>query len=191
MNLTAQTALVRSPRKPLHAFLMSALFFSGCAYAQPWTTAGKVIYVDDGDTLAILLPDKTRRKIRLSDIDAPETGHGQRRPGQPFSNNSRLSLRELALGKFADLKCYDTDPRTERDSCHVFVDGININSEQVRRGMAYAYRANLRYVRSAETLALEDQAAQSKVGLWGLPANQRIKPWVWRKQCWQESICDQ
>jgi micrococcal nuclease len=34
----------------------------------------KVIGVSDGDTLTVLRTDKTQVKIRLHDIDAPETG---------------------------------------------------------------------------------------------------------------------
>ena len=69
--------------------------------AQPWTLEGKVVYVDDGDTLTILEADYSRASVRLSDIDAPETSHGRGRPGQPYSQASKQSLTALAAGKDA------------------------------------------------------------------------------------------
>lgn len=39
--------------------------------AQPWPMTGKVIHVEDGDTLTILQSDFSKVSVRLSDIDAP------------------------------------------------------------------------------------------------------------------------
>ena len=95
---------------------------SDAGAAQPWTIEGKVVYVDDGDTLILLQADKSKASIRLSDIDAPEVSHGQGRPGQPFSDQSRKSLTEMARGAQASATCYERD-RYERLVCTVFVNG--------------------------------------------------------------------
>lgn len=101
---------------------------------QQWPMAGKVIYVSDGDTLTILQSDFSKLTVRLSDIDAPETSHGNHRPGQPYSQASKQSLSELAKGKQATATCYEFD-RHERPVCTVLVNGQNVNAEQLRRGI--------------------------------------------------------
>jgi endonuclease YncB( thermonuclease family) len=164
---------------------------SDAGAAQPWTIEGKVVYVDDGDTLILLQADKSKASIRLSDIDAPEVSHGQGRPGQPFSDQSRKSLTDMARGAQASATCYERD-RYERLVCTVFVNGQDLNAEQVRRGMAWANHANARYVRNPQTYVYEKQAKSQAVGLWaGLGQGQApIPPWEWRQQCWKSKACD-
>ena len=45
--------------------------------AQSWPMTGKVIHVEDGDTLTLLQSDYSKVSVRLSDIDAPETSMGE------------------------------------------------------------------------------------------------------------------
>lgn len=66
---------------------------------------GKVVHVDDGDTVIMMTADHTKVTFRLSDIDAPESSHGNQRPGQPFSALSTQSLRDLAGGRQAGADC--------------------------------------------------------------------------------------
>ena len=51
---------------------------------EPATTefAGQVVGVTDGDTLDVLLADKTTVRVRFNGIDAPERG-------QPFGNDAK------------------------------------------------------------------------------------------------------
>lgn len=59
------------------------------------------------------------------------------------------------------------------------IDGIDINAEQVKAGMAWAYRYHGRA--SDETmLRLEEEARRHKIGLWSSSAP--VEPWKWRKQ---------
>ena len=68
-------------------YFISAIPRSGRT-AAPITASGaavsdvKVIHVDDGDTLVVLTPDRQKLKVRLANIDAPESSHGRCRPGQ-------------------------------------------------------------------------------------------------------------
>lgn len=149
---------------------------------------GKVIHIDDGDTLILLTEDYSKVNVRLTDIDAPESAHGTSRPGQPFSRRSRESLTQLAHGKLVDAECFDTD-RYRRRVCRVIASGVDINAEQVRRGMAWANRADKRYVRDPRAYSLEDEARASHRGLWASSV-QPIAPWAWRKACWQKGACD-
>lgn len=158
------------------------------AWAAPWSLSGKVIYVEDGDTLTILQSDLTKSSVRLSDIDAPETSHGNGRPGQPYSRAAKLSLTELAKGRQATATCYERD-RWERQVCTVFIDNVDVNAEQLRRGMAWA-QANSAYVRNRESVALEAHAKASGRGLWSTNGPKPIPPWDWRRDCWRSLMCE-
>jgi endonuclease YncB( thermonuclease family) len=148
---------------------------------------GKVIRVEDGDTLKLMLDDGSKVSLRLSDIDAPEVFHGQTRPGQPYSRASKASLVALVGGRQATATCYEYD-RWKRPVCTVFVDGIDVGAEQLKRGMAWANQANPRYVRNAESYSFESQAKALKVGIWA--DNRQVPPWEWRRACWTNAVCD-
>jgi len=149
-----------------------------------------VMRVADGDTLTAQTDDGRQLKVRLARIDAPETGHGDKRPGQPFGEASTRSLRQLVSGGSITLDCPEID-RYQRHVCWVFADGLDVNLEQVRRGMAWVYqppRASRR-----ERLALtplmdaEDAARNAARGLW--KGAEPTAPWDWRKDCWQAGKC--
>lgn len=159
------------------------------AYAQrSWELNGKVIYVEDGDTLTLLTPYLSRQSIRLSDIDAPETSHSREKPGQPFGKVSKRSLEVMAKGQQATATCYEYDD-WHRLVCTVYVNGLDINAEQLRLGMAWANRANRRYVRNPRTYGLEAQAKSAGLGVWSVKAPLAMAPWEWRRKCWKHNAC--
>jgi len=167
----------------------------GPPISMPGEITGKVIHVDDGDTLTLLAVDKSWRVIRLSDIDAPEVGHGSKRPGQPYGRQAGGFLRDFVLGKQARATCYDVDRRmrddgTTRDRyvCKVFVGGIDANLALIDAGLAMAARQNKRYVRDPATYAHEDAAKAQRRGLWAQPVV--VAPWEWRRRCWGHARCD-
>ena len=157
--------------------------------AQSWPMEGKVIHVEDGDTLTILQGDNSRVSVRLSDIDAPETSHGRRRPGQPYSQASRQSLTALTKGQQVMATCYEND-RWVRPVCTVFVSGQDVGSEQLRRGMAWVNRLNRAYVRNPQSEAIEAQAKTAGLGLWSASGPRPVPPWEWRSGCWVNQVCD-
>ena len=140
------------------------------------TITGKVVSVADGDTLTILDSARAQHKVRLAQIDAPETGHGKNKPAQSFGNDSKQSLAELTFGKVVTASCGDTD-RYGRSVCGITVDGLDVNREQVRRGMAWVYR---RYAHDKTLFQVEEEAQSAKRGLWR--ASGAVPPWEWRKQ---------
>lgn len=152
--------------------------------SQSWTLTGKVIHVDDGDTLTLLQPDRTKVHIRLSDIDATDTSHGRSRPGQPYSNAYRPSLVGLAGGQQATATYY------ERAVCTVFANGEDVNAKQLRRGLAWVYGANRTYVRNPNSTGTAARAQAEGVGLWSHKGPQTVPPWVWRRDCWKQQTCD-
>jgi micrococcal nuclease len=56
------------------------------------------------------------------------------------------------------------------------VDGLNVNEEQVRRGMAWDYSY---FHRGGNYAALQDGARQARRGLWS--RMNPVPPWQWRK----------
>jgi len=149
-----------------------------------------VVRVADGDTLTAQTTDGQQIKVRLARIDAPETGHGAKRPGQSFSDASTRSLRQLVGNNTVSLDCPETD-RYQRHVCWVYADGVDVNLEQVKRGMAWVYRPPRASRR--ELLALsplmdaQDAARRAGRGMW-IDADPTA-PWDWRRDCWQTGKC--
>lgn len=172
----------------LSALSLSGLAFggSGLKLPEPLTppVVAKIVHVDDGDTVVALTPDKQQVKVRLANIDAPETGHGACRPGQPFGRNAGDRLAELVKGKEVGLRCTGHD-RYGRAICDVVLGDTTANRILVQEGYAWANRARREYVRDREVYALEAQARAAKVGLWS--ATEPTPPWQWRHTGWDAS----
>jgi micrococcal nuclease len=161
---------------------------------MPGVIAGRVVHVDDGDTLTILDADHFQRVIRLTDIDAPEGEHGAGRPGQPYSRRAAETLKDLTLGREAKAACYELDARSrddgtvrERYVCRVFVDGRDINMALLDAGLAMANRLARRYVRDPATFKHEEAARGRRIGLWA--QSSPVPPWDWHRACWQRQQC--
>jgi len=148
-----------------------------------------VLRVADGDTLTAETSDDRQIKVRLARIDAPETGHGAKRPGQPFGEVSTRSLRQLVGNNTISLDCPETD-RYQRHVCWVYADGVDVNLEQVNRGMAWVYRpprASRRELMALSPLIdAQDAARRAGRGMW---IADQTAPWDWRRDCWQAGRC--
>ena len=142
------------------------LFFSALAQAE--TLEGKVVKIADGDTLTLLTSSNEQVKVRLAGIDTPERK-------QPFGNKAKQALANLAFQKQATVEVETTD-RYGRTVGAVFVDGLNVNAELVKQGMAWVYR---KYNKDMALYGLESRAKKEKLGLW-LEENP-IPPWEWRR----------
>ncbi|MDU7588128.1 MAG: thermonuclease family protein [Acidovorax sp.] len=149
--------------------------------AQPYTFTGLVVGISDGDTLTVLTEQtcegfkdcrsgKRQHRVRLAEIDAPESG-------QPYGGASRRMLSNLAFQKRVDVQQVDTD-RYGRVIGQVFASGKWINGAMVAQGGAWVYR---QYAKTATLLEMEHQARTRKIGLWGLQADQITPPWQWRR----------
>lgn len=150
-----------------------------------WTLLGRVAYVEDGDTLTVL-SDRGKGVVRLSDYDSPEIDHGPMRPGQRFGLDAKRSLAELApIESECRLECYEMD-RYQRSICHVFVQGRNVNLEQLRRGWGMTPRKR-EWVRLSDSFVVEQEAKDQGRGLWA--ASILVHPEDWRHRCWGEMQC--
>jgi endonuclease YncB( thermonuclease family) len=148
------------------AVLLSLLAAAG-ALAE--TVTGKVVGVSDGDTLTLLTPANQPLRIRLGEIDAPESG-------QAWGARSRTMLRDMTLGRQARLVVTDRD-RYGRLVARVYVGSTDVNAEMVRRGGAWAYP---QYLKDPALPRYEAVARRDRLGLWALPAGQTLPPWDWR-----------
>lgn len=153
-----------------------------------FTSTAEVTVVLDGDTLRIRGFEKD---LRIGSIDAPETGHGKARPGQPYARAALDRVNQL-LGRaprLVTVSCYSID-RYGRNVCDVTTArGENIGQTLVAEGLAWANRANQgRYLRDRNMVRLEEGARAARAGLWG-DSTQPTPPWEWRHQCWDGGIC--
>ncbi len=156
-------------------FAHHALWLFGllAIFAVPLMAAeytGRVVGVSDGDTLTLLTAEKQQVKVRLGEIDTPESR-------QPYGQRAKQALSDLAYNQQARVVVQDVD-RYGRTVGRVFVGATDVNAEMIRQGAAWAYR---QYLKDQSLLALEAQAKAAKRGLWGLPEAERCPPWDWRK----------
>lgn len=127
-----------------------------------------VIAIADGDTLTCMTPDASRIRVRLAQIDAPESN-------QPYGRLSSASLHELCYMAYAALSV-DGKDRYSRTIAQITCNGINANAEQVRRGMAWVYD---KYATEQSLYRKQAHARASQRGLWHDPAP--TPPWEWRR----------
>ena len=130
----------------------------------------RVVGVADGDTVTVLLPDRTQEKVRLVEIDAPETD-------QPYGQASKQQLSRLVHGRTVTLRRTGED-RYGRTLARVYQDGRDVNAAMVESGAAWVYDA---YSTDPALEALEVQARAEAAGLWSLQPDQTVPPWDWRR----------
>jgi micrococcal nuclease len=133
------------------------------------TITGKVISVNDGDTLTISDTIKKHYKIRLLFIDTPELK-------QPHGKQAKAFLSNLVLNKQVTITWTKKD-RYKRILGIVTIGAINCNEELLKAGMAWHYK---KYSKDKRLQALEDKARAAKKGLW--QDSKAVAPWDWRKR---------
>ena len=136
------------------------------AFSEEFTA--KVIAVLDGDTVLVKRA-KGLVKIRMVGIDAPEKA-------QTFGGTSKRSLSDMVMGKQVTIKSQAID-QYGRMVASINVNGLDVNAEQIRRGMAWE---NSHFHSDKNLLALQEEARQVPRGLWAL--SNPTPPWDWRKQ---------
>jgi endonuclease YncB( thermonuclease family) len=152
-------------------FMLAGLF---SAEARSEEIHGRVVAVYDGDTLTLLTADKQQVKIRLAEIDTPESR-------QPWGQRAKQALSDLAYSRDIRVEV-ETIDRYGRTVGRVFVPHsggeLYVNAELVRTGNAWCYR---KYSKDPRIAAYEDEARAAGRGLWSLPEAQRTPPWQWRR----------
>lgn len=150
-------------------FIYTSLLSLLTCFAHAGQLTGRVISVHDGDTLTVLDAANRQIKVRLAEIDTPETD-------QPYGSRAKQALSSLVFGKTVIVNVKTTD-RYGRSVGRVYANTLDVNAEMVRIGAAWVYR---QYATDQKLYTLENQAKADKAGLWGLPEAQRMAPWQWR-----------
>lgn len=133
--------------------ITTALLFPILSHAD---FQGKVVGVSDGDTVTVLVDGNQQRKVRLNNIDAPESK-------QAFGQRSKQALSNLVYGKTVKVVSNKQD-RYGRYLGEIYLPpNINVNRSMVEYGFAWAYRE---YLSDNSYLVLENKARTNKHGLW-------------------------
>lgn len=149
-------------------FLLTALPCSAASFT------GNVIKVSDGDTIHVLKNGKAV-KIRLAEIDCPETSHGKKKPGQPYGKSAKRFALDLVGGKAVRIDIVTKDRYGRVVGKVILDDGSTLNKRLVEAGLAWVYR---RYAKDPVLFDLEAEAKVAKRGLWSDP--NPVPPWEWR-----------
>ncbi|HBP28275.1 thermonuclease family protein [Advenella sp. FME57] len=137
-------------------------------FAATWLE-GWVVAVADGDTLTILDKARQQHKIRLAQIDAPESG-------MPYARAAKKFLSDTVYRRTVTVQAGKRD-RYGRVVSTVYLDQENINMQMVSSGYAWAYR---NYVTDTAYYKAEDLARRLRRGLW--KDKKPVPPWQWRRQ---------
>jgi|TARA_B110000914_G_C15357966_1_gene397114 endonuclease YncB( thermonuclease family) len=137
------------------------------------TGTAKVI---DGDTITI-----NGTKIRFSGIDAPEsyfygqTQYCQKPNGKIWACGKKATAKLKELINNQEVKCTDEGrDKYDRTLSICYANGVDLQSEMVKSGMAIAY---LKYSRRYENEMVE--AMTNRVGIW---SGNFLDPEDWRKE---------
>ena len=151
--------------------LMAYCFATSFTTTMAEEFSGKVIGVSDGDTITVLLDKdgaKTPIKIRLAEIDAPESK-------QEFGTQAKKHLSDKVFGKTVKIEYAEKD-RYGRVVGKVILDNRYINQEMVTEGFAWHYK---QYSKDQLIASAQDLAKTAKSGLWVDP--NPTPPWAYRQ----------
>lgn len=151
--------------------LASLLFVSQEATAA--SLFGKVIEVNDGDTITIFNLNRPV-KVRLLAVDAPESN-------QPFGDVAKEHLRRLVFDKFVSVEYTGLGEKSSLIG-KVLFEGMDVGAQMIRDGAAW-FDPNKKDQLSesdCEIYLLSEQAARGeKRGLW--QDEGPIPPWEYAK----------
>lgn len=160
------------PGFAIRAAATLCLLLALTAPAGAAAVAGVIFAVIDGDTV-LFKPDhyesRAFLKIRLADIDAPETD-------QPHGPAATHALAALVLHRRAEVETVATDAYG-RKIAHIRVGLVWVNRDLVQHGHAWT---STRYRRDAILVEAQREARGAGRGLWREAAP--TPPWVWRRK---------
>jgi len=129
----------------------------------------RVVRIIDGDTLVAIGADQLELTVRLRGIDAPERdqphGHQATNALISITESKEINMANVAKGKYG------------RYVADIFVNGLSVNQEMVRRGHAWRDQKD---PLGTELSKIENTARESQLGLWEQPTP--IAPWIWREK---------
>ena len=148
---------------------LSAVILLVATFSASADISGRIVRVLDGDTVEVLETGNRLTRIRLAGIDAPEKN-------QPFGQRSRKELTSMVAQRPVTITESETD-RYGRLLGTVWLGMTDVNAEQIRKGLAWAYRYHGKPIRP-DYAVLEAEARRQSTGLWSAPG--QTEPWCWR-----------
>ena len=145
------------------------LFFSLPVIALA-DTACLVVKVLDGDTFSCRLHNQEIIKVRLADIDAPESG-------QAYGNQAKKALNKLIYKQPVLLKNERKD-KYGRTVATVYSGSLNVNLAMIEQGYAWHYE---RYSNNRQYAQAQKNAQSQKRGLWA-DKGKIVKPEEFRRR---------
>jgi endonuclease YncB( thermonuclease family) len=148
--------------------------FSSLAISDNLNCPCKVVKVTGGDTVNVLDQTKTRYKIRLGGIDAPEKK-------QAFGRKSTDNLAKYVAGQNVEVE-YEKRDRYGRIIGKLLMYGQDINLIQIKDGFAWHYKYYQKDQTDLDRMlysSAEIEARNKTIGLWSAPA---IPPWDYRRK---------
>jgi micrococcal nuclease len=135
----------------------------------PGSFRAKVIGVNSGDSIVVLLDDNTQLRVRLEGIDCPELQ-------QEYGDSAKQATVALCFKKNVRIEKVGED-MYGRTLAFVYVDDLCVNKELLRLGLAWHYAD----FNNDTTLAqLELEARKNKAGLW--KQSNPMAPWEFRRK---------
>ncbi len=160
----------------VHLNFVSILFILLIAFVAPCIAqlTGKVVSVEDGDTVTVLDASKQQTRVRLSGIDCPESG-------QDFGTKAKQFLSKIVYGAQVVIVGSKID-RYGRRVGKIIFNGRDINLDIVTAGYAWHYKEYEREQSPEDRrlyAAAEIDARAAKKGLWSM--SNAIPPWEFRR----------
>lgn len=119
------------------------------------TFQGTVTSIVDGDTVHVILSNKSALTVRLDGIDTPERG-------EPFSAQATRATRVMLFSKQVALTATDVD-RYGRLVARLKVEGVDAGLELVRQGLACHFT---RYSSDPALAQAQVNAQRLGIGFW-------------------------
>ncbi|GEM_PF-2379354 len=132
-----------------------------------------VVRVVDGDTLIVRLANGKEERVRLLGVDTPEKT-------QPMGQLAKKFTEDMVLGRRVVLE-FEKNKRGRygRLLAYVWIDGVLLNEELLRAGMAYLYVFTRKMKYYSRLVEAQKFAKENKLGVWG---GDYEKPWEYRKR---------
>lgn len=146
---------------------ISLICCASVGFAAEERFSGNVVAVFDGDTVEVLTAAKSKIRVRLANIDAPEKD-------QPYGQQSKQFLSDMVYRKPVEVLDLGGDQYGRRIG-RIFVNGTEVNPQIVSEGLAWVYT---KYNTDAGMPRREQEARRSSKGLWA--DSKPVAPWSYR-----------
>jgi endonuclease YncB( thermonuclease family) len=162
-------------KQVLKKFLLACLFIAVSLALHAEVLVGKVVGVNDGDTITVLDVNKTEHKVRLMGIDAPEKS-------QAFGNEAKKTLSNYIYKKEVTVEYKKLD-KYKRIVGKVTLDGKDICLQMIRDGMAWHYTEYEKEQSIADRDLYREAEAAARAVKGGLWIEMRpVSPWIFRQK---------